>query len=575
MAINNLNPRRVVWFSPNEPSNKYDIWLSRNAHYNENGEPTTDSNSQRDCDYIFKIYDCGKWNPIVGFNTTAANKIDIVEGTSYTPTGESQSYSGKTLYHPAIFTDESPNELYDAGSLGELLKDTHFVTEGDWNDIYNEYIKTIIEQYPFDLWPAEQNELGGIFADRFASTHIDSTAANKTWMAQCKYKYNASSNYNLYIHAKDIISAVNDYQTDHPNEPGIQPSSDFELWLADTTRIGGIKAAQDPNTADDCRNIPIVLAGPTVGSVWGLPFGSGTYPGDTDNETEYLYLPGWALLEWMKNPYFNQQEPQPFISGWKGVDTELRTGSDLIWVGLSGVIPENTGKFCTIQLDNTDPSGATIDWVDLPEGTRYSAGTGITISQQNEISIDTTNASTNQVLTKTANSVGWSTPSQQIQYTGTNLIKVNSSNNEIGINMDSNPSSGDIIICDSGVAKWGAVPNPTIGGMSINCNNGGVTLNDLQLTSDTSIAIDEEQSSSRAVYNLNTWNYYNLSNCKTLSITSVANTMEPVYIRIISAPYGITCNGDKIDIGSVLTDTSQKDILVTLQFGIAKFEEII
>ena len=573
MAINNLNPRRVVWFSPNEPSNKYDIWLSRNAHYNENGEPTTDSNSQRDCDYIFKIYDCGKWNPIVGFNTTAANKIDTVTGVDYTIDGV--THSGKNVYHPAIFTAESPNELYDAGSLGELLKDTHFVTEEDWKEIYNEYIKTIIEQYPFDLWPAEQNELGGIFADRFASTHIDSTVANKTWMAQCKYKYNASSNYNLYIHAKDIISAVNDYQTDHPNEPGIQPSGDFELWLADTTRIGGIKAAQDPNTADDCRNIPIVLAGPTVGSVWGLPFGSGTYPGDTDNETEYLYLPGWALLEWMKNPYFNQQEPQPFISGWKGVDTQLRENSDLIWVGLSGVIPENTGKFCTIQLDNTDPSGATIDWVDLPEGTRYSAGTGITISQQNEISINTTNASTNQVLTKTANGVGWSTPSQQIQYTGTNLIKVNSSNNEIGINMDSNPSSGDIIICDSGIAKWGAVPNPTIGGVSINCNNGGVTLNDLQLTSDTSIAIDEEQSSSRAVYNLNTWNYYNLSNCKTLSITSVADIMEPVYIRIISAPYGITCNGDKIDIGSVLTDTSQKDILVTLQFGIAKFEEII
>ena len=123
MAINNLNPRRVVWFSPNEPSNKYDIWLSRNAHYNENGEPTTDSNSQRDCDYIFKIYDCGKWNPIVGFNTTAANKIDIVEGN--------------TLYHPAIFTGENPNDLYDAGTLGSILSDPNFVTEQEWHNVFN------------------------------------------------------------------------------------------------------------------------------------------------------------------------------------------------------------------------------------------------------------------------------------------------------------------------------------------------------------------------------------------------------------------------------------------------------
>jgi hypothetical protein len=83
MAINNLNPRRVVWFSPREPLNKYDIWLSKNLHLDENGEPTVDSNAQRDCDYIFKIYDCGKWNPIVGFNTTAANKINIVYNVDY------------------------------------------------------------------------------------------------------------------------------------------------------------------------------------------------------------------------------------------------------------------------------------------------------------------------------------------------------------------------------------------------------------------------------------------------------------------------------------------------------------
>lgn len=295
MAINNLNPRRTVWFSPNEPSNKYDIWLSKNAHYDENEEPTIDSPYQRGCDYIFKIYDCGKWNPIVGFNTTAANKIDTVTGVDYTIDGV--THSGKNVYHPAIFTAESPNELYDAGSLGELLKDTHFVTEGDWNDIYNEYIKTIIEQYPFDLWPAEQNELGGIFADRFASTHIDSTAANKTWMAQCKYKYNASSNYNLYVHARDIISAVNDYQTDHPNEPGINTGGDISI----ETLQGLFKntATLEREVIFNSNNHPIVKD-----NIWGAGSSASGNAGkllklkDTlQDQTEYTALNNF--IEWV------------------------------------------------------------------------------------------------------------------------------------------------------------------------------------------------------------------------------------------------------------------------------------
>jgi hypothetical protein len=63
---------------------------------------------------ILKAWDCSKWVPIVGFNTTAANKIDTVENNN--------------LYHPAIFTGENPNDLYDAGTLGSLLSNTNFVT---------------------------------------------------------------------------------------------------------------------------------------------------------------------------------------------------------------------------------------------------------------------------------------------------------------------------------------------------------------------------------------------------------------------------------------------------------------
>lgn len=250
MAINNLNPRRTVWFSPYEPSNKYDIWLSKNAHYDENGESTTDSSAQRDCDYIFKIYDCGKWNPIVGFNSTAANKINTVTGTSYQYTFDSESYTsnGKQEFDLPLFTKDSPQELFSAGPLGNALNkfvtdtqwntiyENHIKNIIEWNTIYEDHIKNIIEQYPFDLWHADHEYLGGIWADRFNSTYTNTS----TWMAQCKYKCNAPNNYNLYVHAKDLIEAINTYTTENPNAPGIQPGGDFEWRFATTSQCGGI-----------------------------------------------------------------------------------------------------------------------------------------------------------------------------------------------------------------------------------------------------------------------------------------------------------------------------------------------
>lgn len=234
MGINNLNPRRVVWFSPNEPSNKYDIWLSRNAHLDENGELTTDSNSQRDCDYIFKIYDCGKWNPIVGFNSTAANKIDCVENN--------------TLYHPAIFTGQNPNDISDNGSLGELLADSHYVNEQEWEDIFNtdqfqqafntqvidgdnynwgDLIETTVQELLDDgeiTIPSDQVEwrrattslLGGIKASVFRSIipqeEIAEACFNDNLVDQTQ------NNDRLYIWAKDMMQAIQAYTEDHSDD---------------------------------------------------------------------------------------------------------------------------------------------------------------------------------------------------------------------------------------------------------------------------------------------------------------------------------------------------------------------
>lgn len=223
MAINNLNPRRTVWFSPHEPSNKYDIWLSKNAHYDENGEPTTDSNSQRDCDYIFKIYDCGKWNPIVGFNSTAANKIDVVEGNN--------------LYHPAIFTGENPNDLYDAGTLGEILANSNFVTQNNWVNLFNtthfinafnnviingdEYnwenlIQNIISGGNVEIPFATTNTCGGIYADTFG------VMTNAFKPVEVKfYPLSSLLNHRLCVNAGDIITQINEWQNDNPTQPGI------------------------------------------------------------------------------------------------------------------------------------------------------------------------------------------------------------------------------------------------------------------------------------------------------------------------------------------------------------------
>ena len=157
-------------------------------------------------------------------------------------------------------------------------------------------------------------------------------------------------------------------------------------------------------------------------------------------------------------------------------------------------------------------------------------------------------------------------------YTGTNLIDVSGS--VIGIDMSSNPSNGDVIICDSGVAKWGAVPNPTLGSTQIS-SGGFVTINGLRISTTTSFTING-QSYQDTDYDLNTWNYYTLENAKAITITNTQTNPEPLYIRVISAPatQAFSCAGDIIDAQNVLSSTYEKDILITMQFGIARFEEI-
>ena len=314
MADNNKNPRRTIWLSETEPLSHYDIWLSKNQHLNSEGESVSDSRVQRPCDYIFKVWDCDNWYPIIGFNATAANKIDTVKDAAYSTThnGQTITSTGYSEFHVPLFTNPSysPSELFDGGSVGEVILE--YVSEDDWKNIFE----------------------GDAFIDAFNTYVI------------------GGDNYNW----GDLIQQLIE-------------SGDIEIPLATYENIGGARIQTD-TTNQDYRGIPVLFGGPIVGLTYGgnTPAGFTLY-GDNVNynpDNSFLYIPGWALVDWLLNPTGNDV-PSPFISGWKGIDTQLRDNSNQVWVGLSGLEEAKAGTFCMAQINQTDPSGVSIEWVDISD----------------------------------------------------------------------------------------------------------------------------------------------------------------------------------------------------------------
>lgn len=290
----NSESRRAINYSQQEPiNNKYDLWLSENLRYNSEGSLIYDSPGQPACDLILKIYKDGDWRPIAGLNTEhiVANKINIVDGVNYTyisPNDNAQhTNNGFQQNHLPLFRNpqDSPNELFDAGTLGNAIYG--FVTESEWQNIF--------EGYAFS----------GAFTYWFPTI----------------------------INNGDIN--INDF-----------------IELATTERIGGILS--------DTHESQAVYAFKPV----EVKFYPNTWHNDQYNGR--LSINAWDVQEAL-NEIWQEHPGSEIISGWKGIETQLRDGQQGIWVGLSGVTPENTGKFCTVQLDNTDTSGATIDWVNLSD----------------------------------------------------------------------------------------------------------------------------------------------------------------------------------------------------------------
>lgn len=190
-----------------------------------------------------KIWDCGEWKPILGYNSTAANKMNTVNGVEYSCTLPNNygaySVTGYTGFHMPLFRNDnsSPDELFDAGTVGNVL--LKFVSENEW--------KTIIEDgglgdaVEFNFPYAGSGSKGGIWADMFSnSDNPDTSTANKTYLAQAKYKYQTTQNdYNLFVHAKDLIEIINTYITENPSGDTI----DIDIQRATTTELGGIKAS--------------------------------------------------------------------------------------------------------------------------------------------------------------------------------------------------------------------------------------------------------------------------------------------------------------------------------------------
>lgn len=448
--INNMNPRRMIWFNQNAPKNKMDLWLSYNRHYEDMSEDettdpqqTTDNPNQRKCDLILKAWDCGKWIPIVGFNTTAANKIDTVTGTQYTPPGETNPHNGKTLYHPAVFTAESPNELFDWGSLGDMLKNELFVTNNDWGSIYNTRIKNlVIQDIDVDIDPATDSELGGIYASRFDSSHTSGTS-NSPYIAQCKYKFQTSQqtpDYNLFVHAKDIISAVNNLIEQNPNEPGIQPGSDFDLWLATTSKIGGIRSDTHSNVQNTFKPVECKF-----------------YPTTWSQQQGRLCVNAKDVVDTFID---SLDDNYPLLIGGPGIEVDQVLDHSQIQWKIVGLANAQNGQYPRCKINSQQ--NHTLEWVDSvdtwrpiqvngqtiagldddPSGNTVNLvkGKGISISTQSslnritpiKVEIDVNGAEDGQVLSynSTTQDIEWVTP-QDGSYTEGIGVQIDTQNSII------------------------------------------------------------------------------------------------------------------------------------------------
>lgn len=503
------NVRRVINYTNTEPVNKYDLWLSENLRYNEDGELVYDSPGQPACDLILKLFVNGHWEPIVGYNTTAGNKINIVKDELYTYIHDGVSHTSNSFqqFHLPLFRDpeDSPFELFDSGTIGEAMNE--FITAAEWQQIFNN---------------------------------------------------------------------PNFYNTWNNNTPNIEP----RIPVADYNVIGGINAQVD-SVASDYRGLPVLRGGPNCGLTYGDDVPSGfTLYGDSltyNPDNTFLYIPGWALRSWLNDPTGNGT-PLPFPidpgSIVIALDTVLKNTSSIGWRVITtssnpsispdiwGVDTGNAGKYLRIKQ--------LTEWPTIPPGETAPTGGW---NQSNNV-------------------MEWVDLPTATQYSGINLIKVDSVNSQIGIDITTNvPTDGSFIIYDSGEVKWSNAPiTAYTHGKGIDITSGVISQDITYFESehsDTVYTVQIDQANARDTFQIT----YDNSDTETVdiyqvfdfgdvtlnssidySITQMPRWANPVYFILRNVKnVSLANNQETINMPAGF---SGEDYLVTIQFGIVKFEEI-
>ena len=595
MADNNKNPRRTIWLSETEPLSHYDIWLSKNQHLNSDGEPLSDSGVQRDCDYIFKVWDCGDWHPIVGLNSTAVNKINTIKNQGYNSinpnTGHTISSYSYDEFHLPLFTKTecSPSELFDAGTIGQAILE--YVTQEEWQDIFEGdafslAFKWYIEEGDTNLDllvnPAEAAKLGGIWADVFTiddmfpdsqigNSHSQQAIINSySWLAQAKYKYNhGTSDYNLYVNAKDIIKIVTEYQEDNPDEPGITPGGGAiinpEVLYNSFYDSESIKRDWNDDQQQDADKPRF--------SLWGA-YGTSLM----DNAGKYLKIRNDAA-EWRVNP-------GPYSN----------TNNALEWQSAHDIVIEGTN-----YTGNTKKYLSCLDGVfswETNVGTEYYANYPININPQtNIISILPQQGDTGELyLCSKNNTVSWQPIDAGTTYIQGVGISINNINNSINIDTSSATTEGQVLSYDgNGDIEWITIQSGQIytegAGIDINSNN-KISCNiedaqNSQLPQGSNISLDVSWTAQRDSLTVSDQNdfsqdiyIYEVCDLSSIQcdytfnlITSGVqfNNNNPIYLKIQAK--NITLQEDTNYICSEQT-LSSGIYLVTIQFGIIKFEKI-
>lgn len=467
----NSESRRVINYSQQEPiNNKYDLWLSENLRYNSEGSLIYDSPGQPACDLILKMYKDGDWRPIAGLSTEhiVANKINIVDGAEYTYVSPNDNIqhtnNGFQQNHLPLFRNpqDSPNELFDAGTLGNAIYG--FVTESEWNNIFE----------------------GDPFSNAF--TYWFPTIIN-----------------NGDININDFIE------------------------LANTVDIGGIRA--------DTYESQIAYAFKPV----EVKF----YPNIPaySNFQGRLSVNANDIIDSL-NELWNEHNDLLITNGWKGITTQMRTDHQGIWVGLAGLNEDAVGKLCMAQLNSLDPSGVSIEWVNLSDYEIYPI-----LSEENHEN------GTSYVINgggKDGTYLDWQGNWTTPDNTGTTYVQgvgIDINNNEISCNIENTQSS--------------SLPTG------------------LNISLDVSFDFDEDYLTISDQYgfsqDVHLYEVFDLSSIESDYDFKLVNegvqfsNNNPIYLKIQAK--NITLSDDTNYICNEQT-LSSGTYLVTIQFGVIKFEKI-